>query len=152
MPKTEKLRLAKRQVKNITEASHEKLVKMQRRKDIRAVASSAPRTTDEDASPEAQQPKTQPFENRIQAFKKKYQWDDTATMNLGEYLLGTIPEVYRDSGVSAMITNLDEAQQQELSSTVDERMLLQAIEKTMPEEIKPSFQRVVEKYKEEHAG
>jgi hypothetical protein len=97
--------------------------------------------------PEAQ---AQEFEKRVQDFKGKYKWDDPATTNLGEYLIGTIPEQLRDSGLTAMIKNLDEAQQQEGATAVDERMLLQSIEKLIPENIRPSFRKNVEKYKAEH--
>jgi hypothetical protein len=97
-----------------------------------------------------QEAKAQEFEKRVLDFKDKYKWDNPATTNLGEYLIGTIPEQFRDSGLTAMIKNLDEAQQQEGAGAVDERMLLQSIEKLIPENIRPSFRKNVEKYKADH--
>jgi hypothetical protein len=96
-----------------------------------------------------QDAKAQEFEKRVKDFKDRYKWDDPATTNLGEYLIGTIPEQFRDSGLTSMIKNLDEAQQ-DGAVAVDERMLLQSIEKLIPENIRPSFRKNVEKYKAEH--
>jgi len=66
---------------------------------------------------------------------------------MAEHMIGLIPKPFRDSGITAMIKNLDEAQQQGNASAVDEAMVLQSVEKIMPEEFKPQLQDIIEKFK-----
>ena len=152
LPKTAKSTLMRQPVANSNMPTARTPVEKQPRESIRAETQAAPMTTDEDAYPKVPAgAKPEPYEKRIQEFKNKYQWDDTVTMNLAEHLMGIIPDNHRDSAMTAVIKNLDEAQQQERSGSVDERMLLQAIEKTMPEAMKVPLQKAVQKYKDDQA-
>lgn len=171
-PKIAKTRLTKQQVEKSTKAGPRRSVEMHATEDNSAAPSmitdkgappKAPepknrdvekrieefKATGKDAFPKVENPETQELERQIEEFKNKYEWDDPSTMNLAEYSINMIPEAYRSSGISAMIKHLNEAQQ-ERNGAVDERILMQAIEKTMPESMRPAFQENVEKYKEEH--
>ncbi len=100
--------------------------------------------------PKTEDEKAQELENRMQDFKERYDWDRPATMNMAEHLLGMIPKQFRDSGITAMMKNLEEAQQQGGSKTVDEAQLMQAVEKIIPEEYRQQLQQSMDKYKSDH--
>jgi len=168
-PKSVSAKLPKQQVKSPSQEPRKTSFERTRREPVMAedIASEEPEQIAQEPQPQelktpsklsevqaqdqkTQEAKEQEFEKRVQDFKDKYKWDTPATTDLGEYLIGTIPEQFRDSGLNAMIKNLDEAQQQEGAGAVDERMLLQSIEKLIPENIRPSFRKNIEKYKADH--
>ena len=146
-PKTPMAKPQKLRVSNSPQTDNTTSDSRQSSETVRTIARPTPTTTDENASPTAQDQRTQDLEKRMQEFKEKYQWDEPATMNLSEHLINLIPVQFRDSGITAMIKNLDEAQQQGGSRAVDELMVLQSVEKIMPEEFKPQLQEIIAKYK-----
>jgi murein L,D-transpeptidase YcbB/YkuD len=150
--KTAVSRLPRQRVQSDSEPDYTTTVQQQPRDIIRPISRPAPTTIDENASAKAQELQTQALEKRMLEFKEKYQWDEPATMNMAEHLLNLIPKQFRDSGITAMINNFDEAQQLGNAGAVDEAMVLQSVEKIMPDEYKPRLQAIIEKFKAEHAN
>lgn len=116
----------------------------------RPVSSSAPAAAGQDDAAPAEDQKKREFEQKMEAFKEQYQWDTPETMNLAEHLITIVPERFRDSSLTATIKNLQEAQQQGARDTVDEVMLLESIEKTMPEKFRPALREIIAKYKQDN--
>ncbi|GEM_PF-4397325 len=142
----------KQRVVNNPQIDNTTAVEQQPSEIVRPISRPTLTTTIEDASRNAEDQKKQEFEQRMQDFKEKYEWSDRETMNVAEHLINIIPEQFRDSGLTATMKNLDQAQQQGGSGTVDEAMLLQSVEKIMPEQYRPQLQGIIEKFKAEHAN
>lgn len=94
--------------------------------------------------------KARELERQTQEFKDKYQWDHPETATMGGYMLGTIPEQFREAAMNNLMKSMDQAQLQDGARVVDERMLVESIEKTMPPNLRPSFRKLIDKYKAEH--
>lgn len=93
--------------------------------------------------------KAQELERQVQAFKDRYQWDLPETAAMGGYMLETIPEQFRQAAMNNLMKSMDEAQLQQGARVVDERMLVESIEKTMPPNLRQSFRKLIDKYKAE---
>lgn len=72
------------------------------------------------------------FEEKIEEFKDKYEWENDETQELAEHLLNRMPERFRDAGLTKIMKGLDKSIESGDKDKVDEEMFLKIIEESHP--------------------
>ena len=99
-------------------------------------------------------PSQDEFSEKIESFKEKYQWEDTEARELAGHILEMMPDDAKEPGLEALTSSLDGAIAE--GEEVNEEMLYQAIESTVPPHAAPimlkSLKESVDKYKSGEEG
>jgi len=89
---------------------------------------------------------------KIDSFKARYEWEDTETRELADYLLTVMPDPAKGSGLDELTKALDKRMEEGNEDTVDEELFYQAIGDTVSPHIEPFMMEHIRNYSKKHKG
>lgn len=89
---------------------------------------------------------------KIDSFKALYEWEDTETRELADYLLTVMPDPAKGSGLDELTKALDKRMKEGNEDTVDEELFYQAIGDTVSPHIEPFMMESIKNYSQKHKG
>jgi hypothetical protein len=81
------------------------------------------------------------FSEKVDLFKKRYHWKDAETSEMAGYLLEIMPTAAREPGLKELTRSLDRMVTE--GQEVDEEILYQAIESTVPPRVAPVMMKAL---------
>ena len=90
------------------------------------------------------------FAEKVTALKERYEWADEETEDLAGHLLELMPDPARETGVEALMKELDRKIITEGNDTVDENIFFQALEDTAPSHLAPVMMDSIKRYSQQY--
>jgi hypothetical protein len=87
---------------------------------------------------------------KIDSFKARYEWEDSETRELADYLLTVMPDPAKGSGLDELTKALDSRMKEGEEDTVGEALFYQAIGDTVPPHIEPFMMESIKNYGQKH--